>query len=95
MATVIIPRFTELELQIVSHSFAFKDLLVDMVCSRPGLRSLKVKSLAYDVPIKEVVQVQVVVEDLRLGLSCRPDLCIRGSKWLYGIDLELRSTYRS
>jgi hypothetical protein len=91
---VIIPQLKELALQIISHSFTFEDLLVDMVCSRPRLRSLELKSQASQFRDR-MKPVQEMVEDLKLRLSCRPDLRIQGRKWEYGVHLELRSIHRS
>ena len=73
------------------------DLLVDMVCSRPRLRMLKVEADAYD--LKQSAE---KVENLKLWLSCRPDFRIQGREWVSGhygrcsgFQLELRSIDRS
>jgi hypothetical protein len=92
----IIPQLRELELEIGNPDFMFLDLLVDMVLSRPRLRLLKVKSEAPDNCNMESIPeiVEGMVEDLKLGLSCRTDLCIQGSSFGYEFDLELESIHR-
>jgi hypothetical protein len=93
---VIIPQLRELELILMSRKFTFMDLLVDMVCSRPRLRVLKVEAQAHD----EKQSVQDLVENLKLRLSCRPDFSIQGKDGEYwsrlkGSRLQLQSIHRS
>ena len=68
-----------------------------MVRSRPRLRLLNVESVPLFDPKYDV---QGKVEDLKLHLSCRPDLRIQGGElaWMGrcgGFQLELRSIHRS
>jgi hypothetical protein len=95
---VIISQLGELKLEIRSRfSFTFKDLLVDMARSRPRLKLVKVKSDAYYATKEH--DVQGMVEDLKLHLSCRPDFRIQGKEWAewgrHGFQLELRSIHQS
>jgi hypothetical protein len=91
---VIMPELRELELEI-SCNFTFQDLLVDllanMVCSRPRLRWLKVKSEVHGLRVEEHDDVQDMVEDLKLRLSpsCH-NFRVQGRNDKYRFQLELR-----